>query len=193
MALPRSLRSDPRGEAQVRCWSERCREGLACVSTGGAVATGRASPIKEQQAPRTIEFQINNDLAPFYQLKVSLLFELQSIPALRVTINGKSGIFYPEPKLDDRMGNTSAAYDPIYSSADIAFAFPGPSSIRGQIRSHSRLSRRPMKPSQVLDSHTTQSNWTAWLRNQSTAIPRLESKLPTSFEIRTMGLPSLST
>jgi alpha-mannosidase len=76
-------------------------------------------------SPRTIEFQISNDLAVPYQLKVSLLFELPSVPALRVTINGKSGIFYPEPKLDDRMGNTSAAYDPIYSSADIAFAFPG--------------------------------------------------------------------
>ena len=84
-----------------------------------------AKPDQGTAGPRTIEFQINNDLAPFYQLKVSLLFELQSIPALRVTINGKSGIFYPEPKLDDRMGNTSAAYDPIYSSADIAFAFPG--------------------------------------------------------------------
>jgi alpha-mannosidase len=84
-----------------------------------------AKPDQGTAGLRTIEFQINNDLAPFYQLKVSLLFELQSIPALRVTINGKSGIFYPEPKLDDRMGNTSAAYDPIYSSADIAFVFPG--------------------------------------------------------------------
>lgn len=84
-----------------------------------------AAPDQAAASPRTIEFQINNDLAAFYQLKVSLLFELPSTPALRVTINGKSGVFYPEPKLDDRMGNTSAAYDPIYSNADIEFAFPG--------------------------------------------------------------------
>ena len=91
-----------------------------------AVPSQKDAPLDQAAASaRTIEFQINNDLAASYQLKVSLLFELQSIPALRVTVNGKSGIFYPEPKLDDRMGNTSAAYDPVYSSADIAFAFPG--------------------------------------------------------------------
>jgi alpha-mannosidase len=83
------------------------------------------TPEPAAASPRTIEFEIHGPLATAYQFKVALLFELQSVPALRIVINGRSGIFYPEPKLDDRMGDTSAAFDPVYSSADISFAFPG--------------------------------------------------------------------
>ena len=74
---------------------------------------------------RTIEFQIPDAPSAAYRLKVALLFEQPSFPALRVTINGKSGIYYPEPKLDYRMGDTVAATDPVYATADIAFVFPG--------------------------------------------------------------------
>ena len=74
---------------------------------------------------RTIEFQIHGEPSAAYHLRVSLLFERQSIPPLRITINGRSGEYYPEPKLDYRMGDTNAAFDPVYSSADIAFAFLG--------------------------------------------------------------------
>jgi alpha-mannosidase len=74
---------------------------------------------------RTIEFQIPDTPASAYRFKVALLFEQTSFPALRVTINGKSGIYYPEPKLDYRMGDTIAAQDPVYSTADIGFVFPG--------------------------------------------------------------------
>jgi alpha-mannosidase len=74
---------------------------------------------------RTIEFQIPDAPSAAYRLKVSLLFEQTSVPVLRVAINGNSGIYYPEPKLDYRMGDTVAAQDPVYSTADIVFVFPG--------------------------------------------------------------------
>ncbi len=76
-------------------------------------------------SPRAIKFQIVDAPSTVYRLKVALLFERQSVPALQVSINGRSGRFYPLPRLDSRMGDTSAAYNPIYSNADISFDFPG--------------------------------------------------------------------
>ena len=84
-----------------------------------------ATPERPATSPRTIEFEVRGPLSAIYQFKASLLFDLQCVPSLRIAINGKSGTFYPEAKLDDRMGNTSGAYDPVYSNADITFAFPG--------------------------------------------------------------------
>jgi hypothetical protein len=80
---------------------------------------------KSAAGPRTIEFGVHGPLSAAYQLKLALLFELQGMPTLRVTINGKSGTFYPEAKLDDRMGDTSGSFDPVYSNADVTFAFSG--------------------------------------------------------------------
>ena len=91
-----------------------------------AVLSGQAAtPERSTAGPRTIEFEIRGPLSASYQFKASLLFELQSVPSLRIAVNGRSGMFYPEAKLDDRMGDTAGAFDPVYSSADIAFAFPG--------------------------------------------------------------------
>jgi hypothetical protein len=75
--------------------------------------------------PRTIEFQLQDAPSPAYKLKVALLFEAPSTPALRVIVNEKAGMFYPEPSLDSRMGDTSGAHDAVYSNAEISFAFPG--------------------------------------------------------------------
>ncbi len=82
-------------------------------------------PQDSVSSTRTIAFELHDALSAGYQLKVSLLFEQPSVPSLRVTINGKSGIYYPEAKLDYRMGDTVAAFDPVYSKADVTFAFPG--------------------------------------------------------------------
>ena len=84
-----------------------------------------ATPAADTASARTINFELHDVVSAAYQLRMSLLFEQRSVPYLHVTINGKSGIYYPEPKLDYRMGDTIAAFDPVYSSADIAFAFPG--------------------------------------------------------------------
>lgn len=83
------------------------------------------TPDQARAGSRTIEFQIRDTRSANYQLKVSLLFELPSIPSLRILLNGKAGIFYPEAQLDNRMGDTSGAFDPVYSRADIAFSLPG--------------------------------------------------------------------
>lgn len=84
-----------------------------------------ATAKQHEVSPRSIEFQIASAPASAYRLKVSLLFERQSIPALQVTINGKVGMYYPHPQIDSRMGDTGAAYNPVYSNADISFVFPG--------------------------------------------------------------------
>jgi hypothetical protein len=84
-----------------------------------------AAPAVNAPSARTIDFEIRGGLSAAYQLRVALLFEHWSVPSLRVTINGKSGVYYPDPKLDYRMGDTTAAFDPVYSSAEIVFAFPG--------------------------------------------------------------------
>jgi alpha-mannosidase len=84
-----------------------------------------AEPDQGTASPRTIQFQLQGDPSPAYRLKVALLFEDPSVPALRVTINNKTGMYYPEPQLDSRLGDIAGAHDTVYSNADISFAFPG--------------------------------------------------------------------
>jgi alpha-mannosidase len=84
-----------------------------------------ANPPQGTSSPRTIEFQLQDTPSPAYKLKVALLFEDPSVPALRVTINDKTGMYYPEPQLDSRLGDVAGAHDTVYSNADISFAFPG--------------------------------------------------------------------
>jgi alpha-mannosidase len=91
-----------------------------------------ANPADNAASSRTIEFQVPDAPAAAYRLRVALLFKHPSIPVLRVTIDGKSGIFYPEPKLDYRMGDPDASAIPSYSNADVVFAFPGSFLHRGQ-------------------------------------------------------------
>jgi alpha-mannosidase len=84
-----------------------------------------AKPGEETAGPRTIVFQLQDAPSPAYRLKVALLFESPSMPALRVTLNERTGTFYPEPQLDSRLGDVVGAHDTVYSNADISFAFPG--------------------------------------------------------------------
>jgi alpha-mannosidase len=90
-----------------------------------ALSKQMAKPGEGAANPRTIEFQLQGDPSPAYRLKVALLFEDPSVPALRVTINDKAGMYYPEPQLDSRLGDVAGAHDTVYSNADISFAFPG--------------------------------------------------------------------
>ncbi len=76
-------------------------------------------------APRTIQFSLDSNPANAYRLRVSLLIEQSSVPALRVEINGHSGRFYLHPKLDYSMGDTTAAFFPAYSHADVDVEVPG--------------------------------------------------------------------
>jgi hypothetical protein len=56
---------------------------------------------------------------------VALLIESSSVPALRVVINGKSGTFYLQPKLDTENGDQGESFYAAFSHADVVFDFPG--------------------------------------------------------------------
>jgi alpha-mannosidase len=79
----------------------------------------------DHAAMRTIVFSLRDTSAKQYKLHVAVLLETPSIPALQVNINGKVGRSYLEPKLDFDSGDQVAAFDPIYSHADVVFVIPG--------------------------------------------------------------------
>ena len=89
------------------------------LSTAGAAETNTAA------APRTITFSLDQAPAAAYQLHLSFLIESPSVPAIRVNINGKQGLFYLHPKLDYGMGDMLSSFYPAYSSADVFVPFPG--------------------------------------------------------------------
>lgn len=75
-------------------------------------------------APRSIQFQIAGAPGTAYRLHVSLLLiESAGLPALRVSINDKHGIFYLRPKPDYGIGDEPDA--DIESDATVSFRFPG--------------------------------------------------------------------
>jgi len=91
--------------------------------------SGKSTPAN---APRAIQFEIKDNSVDAYQLRVSLLIENPSVPALKVSVNGSDGTFYLHPKLDYNMGDTVAAFFPAYSRALVECAIP-----RGLIHSGS--------------------------------------------------------
>ncbi len=76
-------------------------------------------------APWAIHFSLKNAPASSYRLHVALLIESSSVPALRVVINSKHGMFYLHPRLDRSSGDQAGASFTIYSHADVQFTFPG--------------------------------------------------------------------
>lgn len=76
-------------------------------------------------APRAIQFTLQLAPAGAYRLRVSLLIESASVPALRVAINGKFGMFYLHPALDYSNGDQGDSFYPAYSHADVEYEFPG--------------------------------------------------------------------
>lgn len=92
---------------------------------GYAPAAFAASSSKLPSRPRAIQFLISGKPAAAYRLRVSLLIEHPSVPALRVSINGRTGTFYLHPELDYSMGDTVAAFFPAYSHATVEFSFSG--------------------------------------------------------------------
>lgn len=76
-------------------------------------------------APRAISFSLDGSPARAYRLHIALLIENDAVPALRVAIGGRNGIFYLHPKLDYSNGDQGDSFYPAYSSADVEFTFPG--------------------------------------------------------------------
>lgn len=82
-------------------------------------------PTTPQAAPWIIQFSLASKPAPSYRFHVALLIESSSVPALRVVINGKTGTFYLQPKLDTENGDQVSSFYAAYSHADVEFDFPG--------------------------------------------------------------------
>jgi hypothetical protein len=76
-------------------------------------------------APRAITFSLQGPPANNYRLHIALLIESPSVPAIKVEINGKTGMFYLHPRLDYNNGDQWDSFSPAYSSADVEFDFPG--------------------------------------------------------------------
>jgi alpha-mannosidase len=82
-------------------------------------------PADPTSASRAIDFSIAGRPEPAYRLKASLLIEHSSVPALRVGINGRLGVFYLHPRLHYNMGDMVAAFYPAYARAEVEVDFPG--------------------------------------------------------------------
>jgi hypothetical protein len=75
--------------------------------------------------PREIVFSIAGEAAPVYTIRIGILIEHASVPALRVKINQHEGLFYLDPKLDSRVDGGSAVSFPAFSQAIVTFKVPG--------------------------------------------------------------------
>jgi hypothetical protein len=82
-------------------------------------------PANPAVAPREIVFSFTGQPGHAYRLRISLLIESSSVPALRVGINARTGTFYLHPTLDYNMGDTVAAFYPAYARAETEVDFPG--------------------------------------------------------------------
>lgn len=111
----------PQGEVHFMAGQDQTRTAWFAF----APVAGPEQPAAPTSAPRTIDFSIAGRPAPAYRLKVSLLIEHSSVPALRVGINGRLGMFYPHPQLDYNMGDMVAAFYPAYARAEVKVDFPG--------------------------------------------------------------------
>ncbi|MGA8151365.1 MAG: polysaccharide lyase family protein [Terriglobales bacterium] len=89
------------------------------ISNSGALDTNKDA------VPRAITFSLKHASTAAYQLHIAVLIESSSVPALRVSINGKYGTFYLHPTLDDGMGDWANTWFPIYSHADVRFSLSG--------------------------------------------------------------------
>lgn len=89
---------------------------------GSAPATQK---VRIAAAPRAITFSLEGSPAATYQLHIAVLIESPSVPALKIGIDGRQGLFYLQPHLNYSGGDQGGSFDPVYSAADVEFTFPG--------------------------------------------------------------------
>ena len=104
--------SDP-----AKDWFAVQRVRLAASSAQQDVANG--------SGPWTIHFTLQQAPAASYTLHVALLLESPSVPTLVVSINGKRGRFYVQPRSNTEAGEHNGATDAVNARADVRFDFPG--------------------------------------------------------------------
>lgn len=85
----------------------------------------KAGKTNAANAPRTITFSLNRAPTAACRLRIAVMIETPSVPAVQVTVNGKRGKFYLHPRLDYSNGDQTDSFFPAYSYAEIEFAFPG--------------------------------------------------------------------
>ena len=76
-------------------------------------------------ATRRIQFAIHGSIVPAYKLHLALILKSRSVPALRIGINGKYGMFYLRSGLSGHTGHFDDTFESLYSPADVTFTFPG--------------------------------------------------------------------
>ncbi|MGB8477568.1 MAG: polysaccharide lyase family protein [Acidobacteriaceae bacterium] len=106
-------------------WYATQRVEPASAPAEPATSQTTAPAVSPEAAPWTIQFSVANTPAPSYRFHVALLIESSSVPALRVAINGKTGTFYLQPKLDAENGDQGESFYAAFSHADVEFDFPG--------------------------------------------------------------------
>lgn len=70
-----------------------------------------------------ILFTLDSAPAP-YLLRIATLLEQPRVPALKINVNGHSGIFYLHPSLTYYPGDSSFAYHPNYSKSTVEASIP---------------------------------------------------------------------
>jgi hypothetical protein len=85
---------------------------------------------EEIATARAIAFDLD-DASGGHRLELSLLVERACVPALLVEINGRRGLFYLHPKLDNRMGDSPGGNRTVYSHAALALDIPAAWLARG--------------------------------------------------------------
>ena len=73
--------------------------------------------------PYRITFSLNS-LQGVYVLKISTLIEQPRVPALRIDVNGHSGMFYLHPQLSYYPGDFTFAFDPHESESTLKIDIP---------------------------------------------------------------------
>ena len=76
-------------------------------------------------APRAITFSLTGPPAAQYRLRIALLFETAGVPMLRVTVNGRVGHAWLQPRLDYNNGDQGGSFSASYSYAEVELAIPG--------------------------------------------------------------------
>jgi alpha-mannosidase len=76
-------------------------------------------------APRTIQFTLPNAPEAVYRLHIALVLGSRAVPAMRVNINEKRGIFYLQSKLNSTLGGMDDSFETAYVTADVSIDFSG--------------------------------------------------------------------
>ncbi len=91
--------------------------------------------------PRAIRFAISGEPPAAYRLHMALLMESRSLPALRVCVNSRCGVFHLDSSLDAKMGNSDDTFQSVYAPINLSFVFPGSYLRSGE----NRLSFQPIE------------------------------------------------